>query len=576
MNGTAEAAAADPAARATRLWDALPWLLFAGLLAVSWQRWVPVFQDGGRELGTALRMARGQVLYRDFLFIFGPLPAYADGWALRLFGERLGVLVALRLLLAAGGVWLLQRLARRLGPPSVANAAVALVVASCTFLPNGCWIFPYGVAALWGMVGTWAALELALGSSGPLTSAVAATVGGLAAGTKIEILPAALVAVAIPLLHRRPRGEAIAAAAWATALGLAAYGLPVLVLGHDAVRLGPLGPTLHEPPYFRYLHANAFLSGTSPEEFFYGGGWKRILLPSFPFLALAALLAHLPGGGTAARKAFLLLAGVAVGYTFHPNEALHVLLPLAIVFAAAEWGMHLSGRRGAAPIGAMAASLAVGLVMLPALARAPILYGFRPYTAFASPLAFVFIIAGLGRRLRFPAALAFYVLGLTAGQTAERWKDYRRCETTRLETPRGTLVLESREAAAVTTALDAIEGSCGPEGRPAILPEGGVIFFLSGRLSALPRESFYPDHFGEDGEDDVIAALASTPPCVVVQVNRTSPELLGERLGNGFYERFWAALAPHLRTVREVGPSWDTEAPECAKVTTARVSRYEP
>lgn len=552
-----------------RLPAAAPGLLFAGLLAATWHRWYQPFQDHGREVATAMRLARGEVLYRDVPYLFGPLPPLLDAAFLRLFGETLGTLLALRVLLAAAAVVLLWRVARRLSESRlVASGAATLAVAACAFVPSGSWVFPYSVAALWGAAGTWGALEAGLASAGPGASFLAATIGGLAAGTKVDAAAGAIAAVAIPLLLRRPRREALLATGWAALLAAAAYGLPPLVLGKVAIEQGPLGKVIHLPFRFRQYQGDVLLGGP-PADFLFGGGWLRILLPSLPILLAAVLLAQLPGGESRLRNGLLLVAGLSCALLPNSDDALHVLLPAAALLALAEWGRRLLRTE---PLSAIAAaSLAVGLAMLPALARQPLLHGSRPYAAFASPLALVFVLTGIARRVRYPTGFALFVWGLVLGQTIDRVRDYRDLSVERVALPRGDMILEKQEAALVRRLVGDIDRLAPPTARVSILPEGGFIAFLAGRLPSFGPEQWEPGYVDHADEERALARISAAPPAVVVLVNRDLWEFGKGTFGPAEIPRLWSLLEPRLRLVDEFGPSWDTRPPGGSRATSARV-----
>ena len=215
--------------------DLVPFAAFGFLFVATLHQWYVPFADSAREVSVASRLADGEVLYRAVPYWYGPLPAYLDALALRAFGRHLASLVALRVLLALVGIEALRRLVgRQVSDGLLRSGIVTAVVTACFFLPNGGSVaFPYTVAALEGTVGAWAALSLALGSTGWGVSLASAVVGGLAAGTKLELAPAGLLAVAIPLFARRPRREAAAATALAVALAAAAWGLPIAFIGRD-------------------------------------------------------------------------------------------------------------------------------------------------------------------------------------------------------------------------------------------------------------------------------------------------------------------------------------------------------
>ena len=76
------------AGRARLVWALLPYAVFFVLYAATFQRWVLPFEDSGREMNTALRLAQGEVLYRDVGYSYGPLSPLIDGVLLRTFGRR--------------------------------------------------------------------------------------------------------------------------------------------------------------------------------------------------------------------------------------------------------------------------------------------------------------------------------------------------------------------------------------------------------------------------------------------------------------------------------------------------------
>src|ERR1700690_517348 len=124
--------------RAGLFWKLLPPLVFAALLGTTFKRWILPFEDSGREMNTALRLAEGEALYRDVGYSYGPLPPLIDGLLLRTFGRSLDVLVAWRTVLALFGVEALRRLGRRLAPGEPLAAAVAsFAIAACAFGVGG-------------------------------------------------------------------------------------------------------------------------------------------------------------------------------------------------------------------------------------------------------------------------------------------------------------------------------------------------------------------------------------------------------------------------------------------------------
>src|SRR3954467_4276422 len=78
---------------------------FAVLLALSWQKWADLAIDGGREMNTPLRLLRGERLYSDVYYLYGPLSPYLNAGLYAVFGTHLntlygaGVIVSIAVLL---------------------------------------------------------------------------------------------------------------------------------------------------------------------------------------------------------------------------------------------------------------------------------------------------------------------------------------------------------------------------------------------------------------------------------------------------------------------------------------------
>lgn len=216
----------------------VPHAAYAVLFVGTLHQWYVPFADTAREAAVPLRLLAGDVLYRDVLYQYGPLPPLLDALALALLGKDLPALVVVRLAASVDAIEALRRLVgRALSSPFLASAVVTTTVSACCFLPNGGgWPFPYSVAALEGLAGSWVAVALAAASRGWPGSLAAACAAGLAARTKLEYLPAALVGLSLALVPRRPRREAFTALALAGVIAAAAWLLPVALLGAGTMR----------------------------------------------------------------------------------------------------------------------------------------------------------------------------------------------------------------------------------------------------------------------------------------------------------------------------------------------------
>lgn len=531
----------DPVPRAERLAALAPFLAFALLLVVTRDRWIVPFRDSGRDAATARRLLEGEVLYLDVVSWFGPLPALLDAAALRIL-DHLDALLALRVGLSLLGVAALLRVLRlSTGDRSLAAALSTLVVTACLFLPCGGSVpFPYSVAALEGAVGCWWALALALGASGPRASAAAALVAGLAGGTKLEVLPAALLAIGPALLLRRPRREAILAILGALALGAAAWVAPVLVFGAETMR------------QHGYLLAGE-ISGSLGR--FYGdlafGGYgadpfspSQLLVVglSAGLAAAAAALSRREGRGRAAALFLLGCATVAL-----PGAgALSALVPAALVLLV----VAVLSREG---LSANAGLVCLGIAALVPLARQPFALRGNPYTPFSAPLALAFTLAWLSRATGHRRAFTAFVFGLAAAQTGARILEVAAEPRLLVRFPRGRLSLPAPEARLISQLVGRIQADTPPRSYVAAFPDGGLVLYLADRRSPFPDQQFHPGAQEKRAEREVLRLLGGRPLSAAFFLNRHHSEFGAGVFGLDYGQDVLAALRPLLPSEELLG-----------------------
>ena len=539
------------AGRAGLFWTLLPYLVFTVLFIATFKRWILPFEDSGREMNTALRLAEGEVLYRDVGYSYGPLSPLIDGFLLRTFGRSLDVLVAWRTVLALLGVEALRRLARRLAPgESLAAAISSFAIAACAFGVGGSWPFPYSAAALAGTVGAWWALELALASESPAGSMAAAVVAGLAAGTKLEMVPLALAGPLLVLALYRPRKEAFSAVAWMLGAAGIAYAVPIVRFGEDLMKRQGFLIALSVPESWRRVYERVLFGGLTPADFA-RGGFQDVLFPSAVGIALVLLLR---GGGRTSNLVLSPLLFVAGGLTFLSpgNGWLHALLPLAacvaidgLVRAAIAW------RRGDCSPDPTA--VGVALVMLPALIRQPFFLRNPVYGAFSAPLALVVALCWIGRHAHARKAFTALVLGLSTAQVALRVQGIGMAAMTRTDLPGASLFLVPSESRFVTEAARVIRETVPEGGTIGIFPEPGFLLFVTGRKNPFVDELFVPGIQDAAAEDLMIRRLRERPPDALLVTNRPYPEFGSAFYGNGLLDRFFLEVSRRYVFARRVG-----------------------
>jgi hypothetical protein len=532
-------------------WALLPHLAFVLMTIMTWKRWVLPFQDSGREMLTPARLAAGETLYRDVGSPYGPLPAYLDALVLRLLGKDLDVLIALRLTFALLGVEALRRLARRLVHEGrSASVITAFVVVSCLFGNGGNWPFPYSVAALEGTVGCWWALELALSSGGWGQSLLAALVAGLAAGTKLEMLPAAIVAISPALLILRPRREALVASGLAVLLGAAAFAVPILAFGVAHMHRYGFLVAFPVPKPWQDMYRNAVLfAGTNPRAFF-SGDWLRIWLPSIAFFGAAVVLCSAPIHALLRAAALAALAALALP-TIRDKSDIAALVPLAaVLFAVEAVGLW---RERSSPDATRVARFCIAIAALPALARQPFFLRNMIYGAFSAPLALAVSLAFLARLVRFRGSFVLILAGLAGAHAFTKWQNNRIHAVEWVEVPRARLYLPAGEARLVRLAVDLIRRETAPDAYVVAFPDPGLLLFSTDRRSPFIDDVFYPGLQDAPGEDLMIRRLHERPVPLILVTNRNFIEYGTDRYGGGFLGRFFAELSRVYEPVQVLG-----------------------
>jgi hypothetical protein len=536
-------------ARAARAWALVPFLVFALLFAATFKRWVLPFQDSGRELGTALRIARGEALYRDVGYSYGPLPAFLDAALVRAFGREIDPLIALRTAIGLLGVEALRRLARRLAPDDAcASAVTSFIVAACFFDTGGAYPFPYSAAALEGTVGTWWALELALSARNLRGAIAAGLLGGLAGGCKLEVAPAAVAAVAVTLALRRPRGEATAGAALAAALAGTALVAPVLLYGRDVMTRHGFLLALAMPQPLRELYERSLLFGGTTALGFRSGGWKDVLYPSA--VCLGAVLLVLTNRGIArfAPPPLAFAAGLASRWSPR-NAELHVLLPLAAGIAVFELGRAARARtRG----DAAAERCGLAVAMLPALARQPFFLRNLIYGAFAAPLALLTSLTWIARRVAARRSFTALLFGLACAQGLRRWDEVGRQPVVWTRLPGASLYLPKEESAFLTQLVETLPRAAGPGGYAATFPEPGFVSFVTGLNNPFVDEAFMPGQQDVPAQEEMVRALRMRKPALVF-TNRPFPEYGTGTYGAGILDLFLLEVGHAYLGVAKLG-----------------------
>jgi hypothetical protein len=564
------------------------------MVAHTWRTWPDPLVDYGREIYLAWRVAEGDTLYADVAHYNGPLSAYLNGLALRVFGPGILTLALANAAIAAGCVAvlysLLVRAADRLA--AVMGGLTFVLVFACARyvrLGNYNWLCPYsyelphgvalGVAALW-------CLDRHLRSRHAGWIAATGAALGLAALTKVEAALAAALAVltglALALASDRPTRDRLVRLATAFGGGLAA---PLLLTFVWFAAHMPLRDVLEWPlGYWRAASRPAFVAMPFYRE---GLGLDdvagNLTTLGFASLAYVAVVALAVGAAFLARAGrWTVLVAVVLGcvtfaaaYLLIPIEAwlaagrpLTATMVVIVTIALVAWWRVRDDPERAAPATVRVALAVLALALLAKLGINVRLfhYGFAlamPATLLWIAALVTWIPAAVGRvggDGRLARAVAFGVVA--AGVAAYVAFGERRldAQTTLVGSGADAFFADDR-GAPVALALAEIERRVRPDQTLVVLPEGALLNYLARRRSAWPYPQYLPVTEELWGEFGMKEAFERRPPDFVLLVHRdTSHEgarFLGRDYGRGLmsrlerdYRAVWQVGAPPLRDGR--------------------------
>jgi hypothetical protein len=548
-----------------------------GLLALVWGTWGDLDSDTGYDLVAGIRIADGEVPYRDFVYFYGPLAPALSALVVLIGGSGFGSAVALGLVVAGAIVGTTYALARTMLGPLGAFLAAALTAAVALIPNNYSFVLPHTHGATLGTLGLLALLlcvwRYARDEQGHWLLAAGGSIG-LVALTKPEPLAAAAVGAALWLVLRalagaRFRREAALLLAPALAIPAAAYGALASVAGAHTLVFENLYPV-----DFLDAAGNAMIENRMPmtaSSFAEVGG--KFALYAAGCAVLAAVASRIARGGRLGRLliaasvlgALILVAGVLV----KPDglrDGMYYLY--GWIPAGAVLGLVLLVRRYRRRAGAWAASAQVELATVAVLAvlalttyASFVVHGWRPQMA-VYYIPFVAVLLGRLHLVELARSRPAYVLGalwmafLVAAGAGLTLKDSR-AESATVTGPGGSLAETPAEAMLYQSALDVIAART-PPGEPILLaPLLTGLHPLSARPSPLPELSLLPGALPTEADERAaIARLEQARVRLAITDNREWPGYGHTSFGDSFdreLARWIEGNFNHAATIRVPG-----------------------
>ena len=528
------------------------------LFLVSRGKWSDAIIDSGREWIVPDALARGDLLYRDVVYWFGPFTPYFHALFFRAFGSSFRTLAIAG---ACGGAAVLACLHFALSRVTGRREAWAWTVAAIpllVFMPNA------GGAILGMGYRMWHAAGFSL-----LSIALAAS-AGTGEGKHRRILLASGALAGLAGLCRTEWGIAAAIAACVAAL-TAARGVRARVastallaagfLAVEAVGIGLFAILAGPAAVFR--DAPVLLLHLPPETTARIGG-----LASIPWLSGSTQMAYAALTLTAAFLALDLL----VSARFEPGGVRPRLVRLVLIFLALAACVVIGG----SPVGGMFSGA-------PLLCAAAVVLGFReaprplgaalagfgtmgllashrrfffltdgPYVA--PPLLFAVVCVAGGAAMavakrpirvqgRLSAALLAAVAVLAAAAFAGRIAGYRSDD--RVPVPGTDGMLSARPAVSrdIRDVSERIRRETAAGTTLVVFPEGEVLNFLTDRNNPIRHKLYLPGYVTASNEGDILRELARARPAAIVLWPRPLGEYGQGEFGAGYGSeiRSWIA-----------------------------------
>jgi hypothetical protein len=567
----------NPAGRRAQIpeWSRSKWagLVLVGCVfvlaaALSWRRWPDLLVDFGIQLYLPWRISRGDVLYRDVLYLTGgPLSQYFNALLFKLFGVSFQTLIFANLAILAGTLILVYRRFLRAADRLTATMvclAIVLVFAFQQYVPVGNYnyITPYCHEIFHGVV---LSLIVTMWLSDWVVQqriffALAAGLGsGLVFLTKPDIFLALMVCAAAALgavvvIHRR-----IGFAAKSLVAFLLSGLVPLLVFlaifrraedWHSSVRavVSAWAPLWH--------------TGITRDPFY-----QWCLGLDTPLLHLEKTVVHFTIIAVIVTiYALVLRYGMAAGFKWaKPSGKLWLLLAVPLLIPAAVWDWIDCGRalpllglsacwllslgyreQAAAPAGIFPFLWNVfGLALLAKLGFYPRIwqYGFvlaMPAFVGAVYLFMWLLPLRLEQRYRAPFHSLRTIAGLTLAVGFIRLfllsDYYYRHKNLPVGSGRDRILAYNLTVdpfrGTVEKALSWIETNTPPDSTLAVVPEGAMINYLSRRLNPTGSLVWVPPLLAVFGQTNMTAAFTNNRPDYVVVIARNAAEF-----GVGYFGR---------------------------------------
>jgi hypothetical protein len=505
------------------------------LYFVSRGKWSDPIIDSGREWIVPDALSRGELLYRDVVYWFGPFTPYAHAALFRFFGSSFSTLALAGAAAGSAALYALHRALRLAAGSRAAAPWTAIAVPLLLFMPSAGGVF-LGMGLRMWHAALFSLLAVTLSAPAserrrPALDLAAGAAAGMAGLCRTEWGAAALAGVAAASALRAPGGLRFsplgrAAAGFAVVFG-GGLGLFVLLAGAPAV--------LRDAPVLLWnLPAETRASSAAAHPGSWARGAGQMAYGAFAWLAVFVAievlsLSRVPhpsdaAPGIARRRlpllgALLALAGASAAVAGLPQDVVLCATPLLCAAAAVFAAVRM-------PRGSRAAAVAgCGVLGLLTAYRRPFFLADGPYVAppilFAIVCAAGLLAAAVERREpsqagRLSAALTSAAWALAAVLFVVRGLQYREDDRVAIAGTAGMLSAREATARRIEAAAGDIRAGTEPSAALVVFPEGEILNFLAGRRNPIRHKLYLPGYLTSENEEEILAELERSPPAAVV------------------------------------------------------------
>ena len=541
----------------------------------SWARWGNFQIDCGRELYLPVQILHGKLLYRDLWFPHGPLASYVEAFLVGVFGEHFNVFYLFGMSLTITCALLLFQIGAILEEPA-SGIAAALLTLCQGFEPSLFnYVFPYAYTAPLGLslalFCLYFTIRDALGRSGH-NLAVAGLAAAMAILCKQEmgvgcyILLAFALAMKAVIRHSsralfRGIGEcAPGIALWVTVYGWFFWKLTPGFILFDNWQFFPgsyfmrtYGARYAAGLGLRFSHSELallMLDGAAALSLWYGVAklsarhvWR------WP-LVLVALVSGL-GMASVNRSALVrhTMAFVWALLVFPPGM---FLIGCGFLICTLYKLYIFSNERQIFAEAILAVFALVLSVRILAQVE-PVGYGIY----YDLPLFLVFVML-IGRCIRMAAPslqsrLVKPLLAIEVIMLALILVPLNNSRNARLETTWGKIYLAPKEATVARQIIDFVLEAKRKGRQVVVLPEGNMIYALTGTEAPSRWETIIPGVLSPSQEEDYIADLARANAAYILVTNRKTSEYGAPYFGIDYDRKIYQWIETNYRIVGEFG-----------------------